>query len=55
VGGLSHRGGVIYLLLFVYGLLIDHNSAAIFVSATMPIIYLHLVLAVYPRGNGGPL
>ena len=39
-------GGVIYLLLFVYGLVIDHNSAANFVPVNNADNYLHLVLGL---------
>ena len=39
-------GGVIYLVLFVYGLLIDHNSAANFVPVNMADNWLHLALAI---------
>ena len=39
-------GGIIYLVLFVYGLLIDHNSAANFVPVNTADNYLHLVLGI---------
>ncbi|KUH86227.1 MULTISPECIES: DUF4383 domain-containing protein [unclassified Mycobacterium] len=39
-------GGVIYLLLFVYGLVIDHDSAANFVPLNTADNWLHLALAV---------
>ncbi|KUH92772.1 DUF4383 domain-containing protein [Mycobacterium sp. IS-3022] len=39
-------GGVIYLLLFVYGLFIDHDSAANFVPLNTADNWLHLALAV---------
>ncbi|KUI40771.1 hypothetical protein AU197_22750 [Mycobacterium sp. IS-1590] len=37
-------GGIIYLLLFVYGLVIDHDSAANFVPLNTADNWLHLVL-----------
>lgn len=39
-------GGVIYLLLFVYGLLIDHDSAANFIPLNTADNWLHLILAL---------
>jgi hypothetical protein len=39
-------GGVIYLVLFVYGLVIDHQSAANFVPLNAADNWLHLALAV---------
>src|SRR3954452_17716877 len=39
-------GGIIYLILFLYGLLIDHNSAANFVPVNTADNYLHLVLGI---------
>ena len=39
-------GGIIYLVLFVYGLLIDHNSSANFVPVNTADNYLHLVLGI---------
>ncbi len=39
-------GGIIYLALFLYGLLIDHNSAANFVPVNTADNYLHLVLGI---------
>jgi Domain of unknown function (DUF4383) len=39
-------GGVIYLVLFVYGLVIDHDSAANFVPVNAADNWLHLVLAL---------
>ncbi len=39
-------GGVIYLVLFLYGLVVDHNSAANFVPVNTADNYLHLVLGV---------
>ncbi|MBO0679382.1 DUF4383 domain-containing protein [Mycolicibacterium sp. S2-37] len=45
-------GGVIYLVLFVYGLLIDHHSSANFVPVNNADNWLHLVLAVGMIGLG---
>ena len=45
-------GGVIYLVLFIYGLLIDHDSAANFVPVNMADNWLHLLLAVGMIGLG---
>ncbi len=45
-------GGVIYLLLTLYGLVIDHNSAANFVPVNGADNLLHLVLAVGMIGAG---
>jgi hypothetical protein len=45
-------GGVIYLVLFVYGLLIDHDSAANFVPVNQADNWLHLVLALGMIGLG---
>jgi hypothetical protein len=39
-------GGVIYLLLWIYGLVIDHQSAANFVPLNMADNWLHLALAI---------
>jgi hypothetical protein len=39
-------GGVIYLVLFVYGLVIDHESAANVVPVNNADNYLHLVLSI---------
>lgn len=39
-------GGVVYAVLFVYGLVIDHGSAANFVPVNMADNWLHLVLAI---------
>lgn len=39
-------GGVIYLLLFVYGLIINHDSAANFVPLNTADNWLHLALAL---------
>jgi Domain of unknown function (DUF4383) len=44
--------GVIYLLLSIYGLLIDHQSAANFVPIDAADNWLHLVLAVGMLGLG---
>ncbi|HYZ69917.1 MAG TPA: DUF4383 domain-containing protein [Mycobacterium sp.] len=44
--------GVIYLLLTIYGLLIDHESAANFVPIDAADNWLHLVLAVGMLGLG---
>jgi Domain of unknown function (DUF4383) len=47
--------GVIYLLLSIYGLLIDHESAANFVPIDIADNWLHLVLAVGMLGLGAVL
>jgi hypothetical protein len=47
--------GVIYLLLSIYGLLIDHESAANFVPIDAADNWLHLVLAVGMLGLGAVL
>ena len=39
-------GGIIYLVLFVYGLIIDHDSAANFVPVNDADNWLHLVLGI---------
>ncbi|MCV7302316.1 DUF4383 domain-containing protein [Mycobacterium barrassiae] len=39
-------GGIVYLVLFVYGLVIDHHSAANFVPVNEADNWLHLVLGV---------
>jgi hypothetical protein len=39
-------GGIVYLLLFVYGLLIDHDSSANFVPVNNADNWLHLGLAI---------
>src|SRR3954470_20537738 len=39
-------GGFIYLALFLYGMLIDHNSAANFVPVNTADNYLHLALGI---------
>lgn len=45
-------GGVIYFVLFLYGLLIDHDSAANFVPVNSADNWLHLVLALGMIGLG---
>jgi hypothetical protein len=45
-------GGVIYLLLFIYGLVIDHDSSANFVPVNDADNWLHLILAVAMIGLG---
>lgn len=45
-------GGVIYLLLFLYGLVIDHDSGANFVPLNSADNWLHLVLGVGMIGLG---
>jgi len=45
-------GGVIYLVLFIYGLVIDHESAANFVPVNDADNWLHLVLAIAMIGLG---
>lgn len=45
-------GGVIYLLLFLYGMLIDHESSANFVPVNDADNWLHLVLALAMIGLG---
>ena len=39
-------GGVIYLVLFIYGMIIDHQSAANFVPVNTADNWLHLALAI---------
>jgi len=39
-------GGIIYLALFLYGMVIDHNTAANFVPVNTADNYLHLVLGI---------
>ncbi len=39
-------GGVIYFLLFLYGLIVDHDSSANFVPLNTADNWLHLVLAI---------
>jgi hypothetical protein len=45
-------GGVVYLVLFLYGLLIDHESSANFVPINSADNWLHLVLAIGMIGLG---
>ncbi|BBZ08804.1 membrane protein [Mycolicibacterium doricum] len=45
-------GGVIYLLLFIYGLLIDPDSSANFIPVNNADNWLHLVLAIGMIGLG---
>jgi predicted transporter len=45
-------GGAVYLVLFVYGLLIDHNSSANFVPVNNADNWLHLALAIGMIGLG---
>nr|WP_193047936.1 DUF4383 domain-containing protein [Mycolicibacterium baixiangningiae] len=45
-------GGVIYLVLFIYGMLIDHNSSANFVPVNNADNWLHLVLSLAMIGLG---
>jgi Domain of unknown function (DUF4383) len=45
-------GGVIYLVLFIYGLVIDHHSAANFVPLNAADNWLHLLLAIGMIGLG---
>ena len=45
-------GGVVYLLLFIYGLFIDHESTANFVPLNTADNWLHLLLAVGMIGLG---
>ncbi|BCI54863.1 membrane protein [Mycolicibacterium litorale] len=45
-------GGVIYLVLFIYGMLIDHHSSANFVPVNDADNWLHLVLAIGMIGLG---
>jgi hypothetical protein len=45
-------GGVVYLVLWVYGLVIDKRSAANFVPLNTPDDWLHLVLGVGMIGLG---
>jgi hypothetical protein len=45
-------GGIIYLLLFIYGLVIDHDSSANFVPVNHADNWLHLVLAIAMVGLG---
>ena len=48
-------GGVVYLLLFVYGLVIDHDSSANFVPVNDADNWLHLGLAVAMIALGAAL
>jgi hypothetical protein len=45
-------GGAVYLVLFVYGLLIDHDSGANFVPLNTADNWLHLLLALGMLGLG---
>lgn len=45
-------GGIVYALLFVYGLVIDHHSAANFIPVNTADNWLHLGLAVGMVGLG---
>lgn len=45
-------GGVVYLVLWLYGLVIDHDSAANFVPVNGADNWLHLVLGVGMAGLG---
>jgi hypothetical protein len=45
-------GGAIYFVLFLYGLVIDHHSAANFVPVNQADNWLHLVLAIGMVGLG---
>jgi Domain of unknown function (DUF4383) len=45
-------GGIVYLLLFFYGLLIDHDSSANFIPVNNADNWLHLGLAVAMIGLG---
>jgi hypothetical protein len=45
-------GGVVYAVLWIYGLIIDHDSAANFVPLNSADNWLHLVLAVGMIGLG---
>jgi hypothetical protein len=45
-------GGIIYLLLFLYGLVVDHESAANFVPVNDADNWLHLVLGLGMIGLG---
>lgn len=45
-------GGVVYLVLFLYGMLIDHQSAANFVPVNTADNWLHLVLGIGMIGLG---
>ena len=45
-------GGVVYLVLFIYGLVIDHDSSANFVPVNDADNWLHLILAIAMIGLG---
>ena len=45
-------GGIVYLLLWLYGLVIDHDSAANFVPLNTADNWLHLLLAIGMAGLG---
>jgi hypothetical protein len=45
-------GGIVYLLLWIYGLVIDMNSGANFVPFNSPDNWLHLILGVAMVGLG---
>jgi hypothetical protein len=45
-------GGVVYLLLWIYGLVIDHDSSANFVPVNDADNWLHLILAIGMIGLG---
>jgi Domain of unknown function (DUF4383) len=48
-------GGIVYLVLFIYGLVIDHHSSANFVPVNDADNWLHLGLAVAMIALGGAL
>jgi hypothetical protein len=48
-------GGVVYLVLFIYGLVVDHDSSANFVPVNDADNWLHLGLAVAMIALGVPL
>jgi hypothetical protein len=45
-------GGIIYLVLFIYGLVIDHDGSANFVPVNDADNWLHLILAIAMIGLG---
>jgi hypothetical protein len=45
-------GGIVYLLLWLYGLVIDHDSSANFVPLNTADNWLHLLLGVGMAGLG---
>lgn len=45
-------GGIVYLVLFIYGLVIDHDSSANFVPLNDADNWLHLILAIAMVGLG---